>query len=214
LESLECDELLKLIARGEDSKTEFKFEVNEAAKIAVTLSAFSNSEGGVILIGVKDNGKISGIRTDEEYYMIESAAQMHCNPEPVWHARVINCAGKHVLKVEVEQAVNKPVYALGSDGKSCAYLRYGAENLKADAVFLKYWKLMDDSANSKPVFSNKQLKVIEVLKEHPGLLLNPLTRFSKLHRIDLVTALALLMKWKVVGVQVHQGRFHYELIKN
>lgn len=49
--------------------------------IARSLSAFANTEGGRLLIGVKDNGKIAGVRSDEEIYMIEAAATMYCKPK-------------------------------------------------------------------------------------------------------------------------------------
>ena len=58
-----------------------KFEISDARKIAKTLSAFANTDGGKLLIGVKDNGKIAGVRSDEEQYMIEAAAGLYCSPE-------------------------------------------------------------------------------------------------------------------------------------
>ena len=58
-----------LIAEGEHQRQDFKFEISDARKIAKTLSAFANTDGGRLLIGVKDNGKIAGVRSDEEQYM-------------------------------------------------------------------------------------------------------------------------------------------------
>ena len=52
-----------LIAEGEHQQQDFKFEISDARKIARTLSAFSNTDGGRLLIGVKDNGKIAGVRS-------------------------------------------------------------------------------------------------------------------------------------------------------
>lgn len=70
----------ELIAQGECQQLDFKFEVSDSKKIARTLSAFANTDGGRLLIGVKDNGSISGIRSEEEYYMIEAASEMYCRP--------------------------------------------------------------------------------------------------------------------------------------
>ena len=64
----------KLIEKGESQTLDFKFEVSDSRKIARTFSAFANTDGGTLLIGVKDNGAIAGVRTEEEYYMIEAAA--------------------------------------------------------------------------------------------------------------------------------------------
>ena len=74
-----------LIAEGEHQQQDFKFEISDARKIAKTLSAFANTDGGKLLIGVKDNGKIAGVRSDEEQYMIEAAAGLYCSPRSELH---------------------------------------------------------------------------------------------------------------------------------
>lgn len=70
----ESDYIHALIAQGEHQQQDFKFEISDICKIAKTLSAFANTDGGRLLIGVKDNGKIAGVRSEEEQYMIEAAA--------------------------------------------------------------------------------------------------------------------------------------------
>ena len=77
----DTDYIHRLIAEGEHQTQDFKFEISDACKIAKSLSAFANTEGGRLLVGVKDNGKIAGIRSEEEIYMIEAAAQVYCVPE-------------------------------------------------------------------------------------------------------------------------------------
>ena len=72
--------LQQLIAEGEHQQQDFKFEISDARKIARSLSAFSNTDGGRLLIGVKDNGRIAGVRSEEEIYMIEAAAKLYCRP--------------------------------------------------------------------------------------------------------------------------------------
>lgn len=67
------------IAEGEHQQQDFKFEISDARKIAKSLSAFSNTDGGRLLVGVKDNGKIAGVRSEEEIYMIEAAAKLTAN---------------------------------------------------------------------------------------------------------------------------------------
>jgi predicted HTH transcriptional regulator len=47
-----------LIEEGEHRKQDFKFEISDVRKIAKTFVAFSNTAGGKLLVGVKDNGQI------------------------------------------------------------------------------------------------------------------------------------------------------------
>lgn len=138
---LDSTEYLKaLIAEGEHQHQDFKFEVSDARKIARSLSAFANTSGGRLLVGVKDNGKIAGIDSDEEIYMVEAAAQVYCVPVPVVEMRTIVAEGRTVLIAEVHEAETKPVKVIGADGRKLAYLRRADENVLATSVHLRIWE--------------------------------------------------------------------------
>ena len=92
----------KLIKEGEHQMLDFKFEISDSKKIARTLVAFANTDGGRLLIGVKDNGNISGIRSEEEKYMIQTAAESFCQPQ----LREAGCSNLR------EQCVRRPKYLL------------------------------------------------------------------------------------------------------
>src|SRR5512141_357606 len=99
-----------LIESGENQQLDFKFEISSAKKIARTFSAFANTFGGRLLIGVKDNGKISGIRSEEEAYMAESAAHVFCKPAVEYHLKKWIIDGKSILEVEVPVSKKRPHY--------------------------------------------------------------------------------------------------------
>ena len=60
----------QLIAKGESDILDFKKTISSANKIAKTMSSFANHKGGTLLIGVNDNGTISGVRSEDEKYML------------------------------------------------------------------------------------------------------------------------------------------------
>ncbi|MDP4855713.1 MAG: ATP-binding protein, partial [Schleiferiaceae bacterium] len=60
--------------REESGTLEFKLRIDSQQKIAKTLVAFANGEGGRIAIGVRDNGSVAGCNVEEEFHMIEGAA--------------------------------------------------------------------------------------------------------------------------------------------
>ena len=70
-----------LISGGENQQLDFKYAINDSRKIARSLVAFANTDGGRLLIGVRDNGSIAGIRSDEEMYMVDTAAHLFCRPD-------------------------------------------------------------------------------------------------------------------------------------
>jgi hypothetical protein len=64
-------ELLEMIRNGENSGVEFKRDDIDNRKLAKELVAFSNFEGGMVLLGVEDDGTVSGITRQnlEEWVM-------------------------------------------------------------------------------------------------------------------------------------------------
>ena len=129
--------LKSLIDEGEHQQLDFKFEISDAKKIARTLSAFSNTDGGRLLIGVKDNGRISGIRSDEEYYMVESAASLFCKPEVRFKSKDHTIEGKNVLEIYIPPSTIRPVYAKDDHNRWMAYIRVADENILADIIQLE-----------------------------------------------------------------------------
>ena len=59
--------ILQLVTEGEHVHQDFKFAITDACKIARSLSAFSNTEGGRLLVGIKDNGKIAAYVRPRRY---------------------------------------------------------------------------------------------------------------------------------------------------
>lgn len=136
----DSDYIHALIAEGEHQQQDFKFEISDARKIAKTLSAFANTDGGRLLIGVKDNGRIAGVRSEEEKYMIEAAAQLYCTPKVQYTIRTYIVEGRQVLLASIDESSQKPIYAKDESGKPLAYLRIQDENILATPVHLRVWQ--------------------------------------------------------------------------
>ncbi len=76
-------ELLEIIQNGENSGVEFKRDDLRTQDLAKELVAFSNLEGGVVLLGVEDDGTVSGLtRSDLEEWVI-SVCRDKIRPEIV-----------------------------------------------------------------------------------------------------------------------------------
>lgn len=207
----ETDYIHALIAEGEHQQQDFKFEISDARKIAKTLSAFANTEGGRLLIGVKDNGKIAGIRSAEEQYMIEAAADLYCTPHVNYHMQTFLVEGKSVLLAEIEESSCKPVYAKDESGKKLAYLRIKDENILATPVHLRMWQQEDNNQRQWMEYTEREQLLLKLLSDNDSLSLN---RYCKLTRISRRSAEHLLAKFIRYGIveAVFEGhKFHFRL---
>lgn len=171
-----------LIAEGEHQQQDFKFEITNSRKISKTLVAFANTDGGRLLIGVKDNGKISGIRTEEEYYMIEAAASLYSKPEIPFesHRRIVE--GKTILEIRILPSEQKPHFARSEDDRWLAYHRVKDQNFLADYILLQVWKRAKRTRGTFIAYSENEQKVLEILNTANGLDFNEIrqkTRFGK-----------------------------------
>lgn len=130
-----------LIEEGEHEHQDFKFAISDAAKIAHSISAFANNDGGRLLIGVKDNGNISGVRSEEDVFVVEQAAQMYCHPPQRVGVTAYSVeGGAVVIKVDIPKAEVRPVMSRESDGNWTAYFRVKDENIVANPVMVKAWR--------------------------------------------------------------------------
>ena len=156
-----------LIEQGEHQQLDFKFEVSDSKKIARTLSAFANTDGGRLLIGVKDNGAISGVRSEEEYYMIEAASKMYTHPEVPFTAKRWDVNGKTVLEVYIAPSDEKPHTAPDKDDKYKAYIRVADENILANEVLMQAWKKQKTKEGTLLKISKPVEILFSWLDEHP-----------------------------------------------
>ena len=62
---MEPEEILAIISRNEDTKHQFKADAHNADQLAAEMVAFSNVDGGQILIGVGNEGQISGLTRED-----------------------------------------------------------------------------------------------------------------------------------------------------
>ncbi len=129
-----------LIEEGEHEHQDFKFAISDARKIARSISAFANNDGGRLLVGVKDNGVIAGVRNEEDIYVIEQAAEMYCRPAQEIRVTAFRTEGdKTVFRVEISRADVRPVVVLEADGSRRAYYRVKDENIAAPDLMVRAW---------------------------------------------------------------------------
>ena len=133
--------LQELIDQGEHEHQDFKYLISDARKIARSISAFANNDGGRLLIGVKDNGTIAGVRSEEDIYMIEQAAERYCRPSVEVDFTAIKAGqGAVVFIASIPRSSERPVEVVEADGTMQAYYRVADENITAHPLMVAAWR--------------------------------------------------------------------------
>ena len=206
--------LKKLISGGESQQLDFKYCISDSRKIARTLSAFANSDGGRLLIGVRDNGSIAGVRSDEEYYMIETASSLFCKPEIPVIIKQHLADGKTILEVEVSKGDKKPYLSKGEDGKWLAYFRHGDQNLVANNILIHLWRKNKREKGVLIRFGKPENTLLEHLKAYGTI---TFSGFKKLARIPAYRAekiIVNLLLCNVLEMNVSEKGYSYSLTKS
>nr|WP_197456810.1 RNA-binding domain-containing protein [Cephaloticoccus primus] len=127
---METTELIDLLSRGEDSRQQFKTDMNNADALAAEIVAFSNTAGGRIFIGVNDDGSVRGLSgTDVARLnmLIANVASQVVRPavnpltENVPHPNGI------VMVVTIAEGVSKPYM----DKNGTIWVKNGADKRRA-----------------------------------------------------------------------------------
>lgn len=215
--------LQELIAQGEHQQQDFKYKVDDARKLARSVSAFANTDGGRLLIGVRDDGSIHGVRFDEEIFMMHAAACKYCSPVPTikfetLHVPTAPFGGKlrTVVICTVAPSAARPVFALEAEPADrdntaaghlhehrsrTAYVRIDDENIAASPLHLAIWRQEARLQGEAFADTDEERALLATLNEHPeGLTLNQALKATSPLRITRQFAITILARFIRFGL--------------
>ena len=202
--------LLGLIREGEHQQQDFKYRVADACKLAKSVSAFANTDGGRLLIGVRDDGHLSGVRSEEEIYMMHQAAYKYCKPEASIKFDTYHTDGRNIVVATVPPSDRKPVFAINEVGEERAYIRIGDENIVASPVHLAIWREQQSEGGAMVTYSPSMKKLLSVMSPGLSFTLNQIVRRSRLPRPKVITLLARFIRFSLVRWQYRDQQFVFE----
>jgi hypothetical protein len=198
-----------LIKSGEHQTLDFKFEISNSRKIAKTLVAFSNTDGGKLLVGVKDNGKIAGVRTDEEFFMVQAAADMYCKPVVTFESKRWVVESKTVLEITIPKGTEYPYFAQTEPNKWLAYVRVKDENILATPVHLKFWRNKTHNSGILIEYGEKVKNLLKYLEINPAITISKFCRTAFLPKSAAENILADLIYFGLIEMVYQDNHFVY-----
>lgn len=203
--------IIRLIATGESETLDFKQTISDASKIARTMVAFANNKGGTLLVGVRDNGSIAGIRSEDEKYMLELAAEFYCSPKIELEIIEHEIDRKLVLEARIKAGREKPYFAKSEDGSWWVYLRVKDQSLQASPVMYQVLKKQNRTNDVLYAYSFLESEILNTLKSENSITLTDLIKSLNIKKNRVIYSLAKLIHFDLVEVNYQQKLEYYSL---
>lgn len=174
--------VMQLISRGEGEQLDFKKTISSANKIAKTMAAFANHKGGTLLVGVNDNKTISGVKSEDEKYMLDLAASFYCKPEIKITLVEWEIGGKTIIECIIPEGNDKPYYAKDEDGKWWAHIRVADKTLLASKIVLDVLKRQANNTNTFIAYSKHEQGLLQYLNTNNKITLKEVSKLLNIGR--------------------------------
>jgi len=188
-------ELKKLVRQGEGLKVEFKRKTIYPYKIVKEVVAMANAQGGVLLIGIDDNGTIAGLQNaKEDEFVLRKAIDTFCSPAVSYKTEQIKInTNLSVLAFHIAESTQKPIYRLYDLQKNIgkAYFRVADKSLQASREIRKILQYQDDNPYKGFSYGENERKLMKYLEKYNRI---DVLSFAKLTELKVFEASELLVR--------------------
>ncbi len=198
-------DLQDMVAFGEGKQIEFKQKLPDWNKLLREVVAFANTEGGTVLIGVDDDGGLSGVKDPRE---IEEAITLNLNkwvrPEVVYKLSVIPITRKRaVVAIQVRRSKTKPHYVRENPetNDGIALIRIADNSAKASKEIIQLLKYEGREQNMKVEYGEKERILMKYLETHQHITVTKFADLAIIPRNVASRTLVHLVKANVLRIQ-------------
>ena len=172
-------EVKSLAAKGEGLRIEFKKKAAYPEKIVREVIALANTEGGDLLIGVDDDGTVSGQRfIEEEIFVMEKAIRELIFPALIFEVFTIKLTEKKGVAVfRIPLSSERPHY-LKSGEKKQSFIRVADRSVQASR---EVWEVLKKSRTPKDIvftYGRKEEILMKALGEYGKITLKEYTKIA------------------------------------
>jgi hypothetical protein len=198
---MEKSALQRLVSQGEGQHLEFKRKINFIEKILKEVVAFSNTDGGTLLIGVNDNGEIHGLKfPDDEAIIFEDALTRYCSPTIGFDREMIPWEnGRTILKYDFPPGVAKPYYLIEQHdhARKMPYVRINDKSIRASHEVLEILRLRDSERSYSLRMGDREKILLTHLEQYGHITLDEFQHIADLPRSE---ASEILINMVMTGV--------------
>ena len=195
-------QLKLLVKEGEGSHLEFKRRASSPDQIVREMIAFANTSGGIVLVGVNDDGDLSGVKyPDEESLVIKKAVIRYSRPHVVFNETIIKLSeNKFVIQYEIPVSRKRPHVFRISNKKSETYIRLRDMSMKASREMSEIVKRGKEGKNVQFTYGEQESALMKFLERNGKITLSEFEVLSGLNQLDAAEKLITLVLANVLKI--------------
>ncbi len=196
-------ELRKLVSQGEDVQLEFKRRATHPEKIVRELIAFANTHGGTLLVGVDDDGSLSGVKyPEEEALSIHETLLKHCRPPLIYNESVIALSeNKFIVRYDIPQSEKRPHFLVADKEHSETYVRVNDMSIKASKEMEEIVRRQRKKKDIQFAYGEHEDLLMKYLAKHKTISLPQFRELTGLNQFKSSRKLILLVLANVLKIE-------------
>ena len=195
-------QLKRLTCQGEGLQLEFKLKATHPEKIVREMIALANTHGGTVLIGVDDDGSISGLKYPEEEWMGVAALVSNCKPPIPYHLSLIALPDhRFIIRLDIAESDRRPHLYTAGEGSAETYVRVRDMSIKASAEMEEIMRRQKKKKDIKFVYGEHEQQLMKYLADQKTITLPQFRELTGLNRFKASRKLILLVLADVLKIE-------------
>jgi predicted HTH transcriptional regulator len=202
-------QLRQLVAKGEGLTLEFKRKAAFPEKIVREMIAFANTRGGILLLGVADDGSIPGLKHPEDESHVMRQALKKCRPALIFKESVIPVGpSRVVIQYEIPESDRKPHYVVEGQ-QQASFVRVDDKSIQASREMCEIARRSRKKKDIRFHYGEHEQWLMQYLDLHPSITLKKFTELSGLKKFYASRKLVLLVLADVLKITPHEKGDEY-----
>lgn len=212
---MHLNDVVRLAAMGEGLCIEFKKKVPTAERLSKEAIALANTEGGYILVGVEDNGQVTGVRDAlEEEFVARAALDTYADPLLYYTTERIRVTPKReVLVINIPKSDRRPHFLRDESGKrGPAYVRVESNSIEASREAVRLLKVRDEEGRVTFQFGQKEQLLMRYLDAYGRITVSQFAEMAGIPPRNASQTLVLLTRANVLQLHYDTRADYFTLV--
>jgi predicted HTH transcriptional regulator len=201
----QVQQLRLLVSQGEGASLEFKRKAAFPEKIIREMIAFANTKGGIVLIGIGDDGSLAGLKHPEDELHVMKEALKKVRPSLNYKVTIIPIGNfRTVIQYEIPESKRKPHYILGENKMKESFVRVEDKSIKASREFREIVKRKQRMKDIRFHYGEHEKFLMQYLDQKKVITLKEFSTLRRLNRLYASRKLILLVLANVLRIIPHE----------